>query len=167
MRKFAILAFLMITSATVGMAQKYGHLNFGTLLAAMPETKAADQQLADFQKQLVAKGEKMAAEFQKKVEDFYKNQQTMTPVQATELQKKLEGEQQSILAYEQEIVQKINGKREELLKPIIDKAQKAIDEVAKEQGFTMIFDSSMFNTILFAEESVDVMVFVAAKLGLE
>lgn len=150
----------------MGMAQKYGHLNFGNLLSAMPETKAADANLEAYQKQLVTKGEDMAANFQNKVADYVNNAQTMSPVQARETEEALEKERQSILAYEQEVIQKVNNKRAELLQPIIDKAEKAIADVAKEQGYTMIFDSSIFNALLYAGEAEDIMAFVAAKLGM-
>ncbi len=166
MKRLGILITVILMSATMGMAQKYGHLNFGNLLSAMPETKAADATLEAYQNQLVAKGEQMANDFQKKVADYVNNAETMAPVKARETEEALEKERQSILAFEQEVVQKVNAKRAELLKPIIAKAEKAIADVAKEQGYTMIFDSSIFNALLYAGEAEDVMPFVAAKLGL-
>ena len=78
----------------------------------------------------------------------------------------MQKQQTDIQAYEQEVSQKIQEKRNELLQPIMEKAQNAINSVAKDQGYIMVFDSSVFNAILFAEESEDIMVFVAAKLGL-
>ncbi|KAA3640713.1 MAG: OmpH family outer membrane protein [Bacteroidetes bacterium] len=166
MKRLGILITVILMSATMGMAQKYGHLNFGNLLSSMPETKAADANLESYQKQLVAKGEKMATDFQTKVNNYVNNAQTMSPVQARETEEALEKERQSILAYEQEVIQKVNNKRAELLQPIVEKAEKAIADVAKEQGYTMIFDSSIFNALLYAGEAEDVMPFVAAKLGL-
>lgn len=167
MKRIGILVALFLMTATMGMAQKYGHLNFGNLLSAMPETKAADNQLEAFQRQLITKGEKMAQDFQQKVMKFYEDAQTMAPVKAREMEEALQKEQQSILAYEQEVIQKVEAKRAELLNPIIEKAEKAISDVAKEQGYVMIFDTSVFNAVLFATEAEDVMVFVAAKLGLD
>jgi outer membrane protein len=167
MKKTGILIALFLMSATVGIAQNYGHLNFGTLLSAMPETKKADTQLEAYQKQLIAKGEKMAQDFQQKVVKFYEDAQTMAPVKAREMEETLQKEQQDILAYEQEVIQKVEAKREELLKPIIDKATKAIEDVCKERGYIMVFDTSVYNAVLYAGEAEDIMTFVAAKLGLD
>lgn len=168
MKKLLLLFTIFLVSVSMGSAQKYGHLNFGTVLSAMPETKAADKTLEDYQKQLVAKGEKMAGDFQKKVTDYYEKVQSgeLTPKAQEDIANALQKEQMDIQAYEQEVSQKIQEKRNELLKPIIEKAQNAINAVAKDQGYIMIFDSSVFNAILFAGEAEDIMVFVAAKLGL-
>ena len=67
---------------------------------------------------------------------------------------------------EQEVVDKITKKRNEILKPIIDKVNGAIQEVGKENGYAMIFDSSLYNFILSAEDSDDVTPLVKKKLGL-
>ena len=49
----------------------------------------------------------------------------------------------------------------------MEKVQKAIQDVGKEGGYTMIFDTSTFNAILFAEDSDDVTSQVKAKLGIQ
>jgi len=61
MKQFLLLsAFLLLGTSTLIAQEKYGHLNFGNLISSLEETKAADSQLSDYQKQLVAKGEEMA-----------------------------------------------------------------------------------------------------------
>ena len=59
----------------------------------------------------------------------------------------------------------INSKRETLLKPILDKVNNVINEVAKSNGYSMILDSST-GVILYAEESADITAQVKAKLGI-
>ena len=49
--------------------------------------------------------------------------------------------------------------------PIIDKARKAIDEVAVSKNYTYVFDSSV-GVLLYAKDTEDVMADVKAKLGL-
>ena len=68
--------------------------------------------------------------------------------------------------YEQEVQSKIIAKQEELLKPILEKVQNAITAVGKEGGYLFIFDVSVPNTILFADEPLDVTNAVKAKLGI-
>ena len=70
-----------------------------------------------------------------------------------------------IAKFQQEIQQKLYEKSEALLKPIRDKIQNAIDQVAKENGYSYIFDQSM-GILLYADESVDVSAKVKAKLGM-
>ncbi len=169
MKNIFLAGLFLFGSAAVLSAQKYGHLNFGNLIAQMPETKSADSDLEAFQRQLVAKGEDMATAFQEKYSQFMSDVQNgvLSPVQQQERQQELQQEQQEIMGYEQEIRQQVQTKQQELLEPIITKAEEAIQAVAQENGYVMVFDTSNFNAVLFAQDSDDLMSLVMAKLGLE
>ena len=166
MNKLTVVLSFFILLSTSSFAQQYGHLNFGNLLSSMSETKAADSALEAFQKQLVAKGEQKVKALQTKYKEYSGKIEGVSPNQAKKWEDELTKMQQDIAKYEQEVQQQVVKKRQDLLKPIIEKAQKAIDEVAKEKGYAMIFDSSVFNSILYGAESTDIMIFVTAKLGL-
>ncbi len=168
MKKLLVVLTGLFLVASTATAQKYGHLNFGNVLTLMPETKTADETLKKYQEELVAKGEEMAKKFQ---ESYTKalaevREGKLSPQQQQRLQNDLEKEQQTIADYEEEISEKIQTKREELLRPIVEKADKLIEEIAKANGFVLIFDTSAFNTILFAQDADDVMPLVKAKLGI-
>ena len=169
MKKILFLSTLFLLAASATMAQKYGHLNFGNLVASMPETKAADSELEAYQKQLVAQGEEMAKGFQSKYETFVQGVQggDFTPVQQREKEAELQKLRQDILAYEQQVGQQVEAKRRELLAPVLKKAQDAVSAIGKENNYQFIFDTSVFNSILFAEDADDVMDLVKAKLGLQ
>ncbi len=169
MKQFLLLGAMVLSAAVTLPAQKYGYLNLGNLIASMPETEAANSELEAYQNQLIAKGEEMATAFQEKYGQFASDVQNgvLSPVQQQERQEALQAEQQEIVNYEQEIRQQVTAKRQELLEPIFSKAEEAIDAVAKENGYVMIFDTSSFNAVLFASESDDIMDLVKAKLGLQ
>lgn len=169
MKKLLTLFFLLATVSLMQAQERYGHLNFGNLIAMMPATEAADSELEAYQKQLVAKGETMAAAFQEEYAAFAQQVQggDLTPIQQQEKQTALQNKQQEILSYEQEIVQLVDAKRQELLAPIIENAQNTVSAVAAENKFVMVFDTSIFGAVLFAEETEDLMPLVKAKLGLE
>ena len=61
--------------------------------------------------------------------------------------------------------QALQAKEQELLEPILAKAREAIEQVAKEGGYTYIFDRSL-GTILFAKESENIIDKVKKKLNL-
>jgi outer membrane protein len=48
----------------------------------------------------------------------------------------------------------------------MDKARKAIEEVAKENGLLYVFDMSQGNPVYASEESLDMLPLVKAKMGL-
>ena len=72
-------------------------------------------------------------------------------------------EEQAIGQYEQTMQQQLLEKQQTLLQPILDQVNEAIKQVAKDNGYTMIFDSAV---LLYADEAQDVGTLVKAKLGI-
>ena len=168
MRYFGLFFLGLALSVGSLQAQKFGHLNVGNLLSSMPEAAAADKQLEAYQGQLVSKGKTMAETLKTDYETFAAAVQRgeKTAKQIQEKEAALKAEQEKIAAYEQEVMQKLGTRREELLQPLLERVDEAIKAVGEENDFTFIFDSSAFNVVMFAEESTDVAGLVKAKLGM-
>jgi outer membrane protein len=169
MKRVIILFLLALTSWQVGIAQQYGHLNFGNLLAALPETKAADTEIRALQQELVQQGEQKALALQEEFSGVIQQIQNgeISPKQQQEVEADFQQKEQELRAFEAEIQQKIAEKREALLTPIIQKVEAAIQSVARSKGIVMVFDTSVFNAILFVQETDDLMPAVKVKLGIE
>lgn len=88
----------------------------------------------------------------------------LAPIKEKEQQELLQKEQEVIQAFEQQIQQKLQIKREELLKPIVDKITAKINEVCTENKFVMVFDTSSFNALLFTPDSEDITALVRTKM---
>ncbi len=163
---FTILV-LVLVGTVAAFGQRYGHLNLGNLIAIMPETADADSQLVKYNEQLIAEGQAMADSFQVAYQAFVEEVQsgTLPPVKQQEKQTKLQEQQDRILAFEQSISQRLNVRRQELLRPVLEKAEAAIAAVAEANGFEMIFDTSRFNAVLFASDSDNIFELVANELG--
>ena len=167
--KYILLPVLIFALFQVNLeAQKYGYLNFGNLIVELPETAEADKKMEAYQKELMTTGEAMATAFQEKVNAYVAEAQKgmMAPAEQQKREAALQQERDSILSYEQEMQTKMQSKRQELLQPIVDKIQKALDAIGKEKGYAMIFDSGAFNAVLFVTETDDVAPLVRQKLGL-
>jgi outer membrane protein len=54
-----------------------------------------------------------------------------------------------------------------LIQPVMEKARKAIEAVAKEKGLLYVFDMSQGNPVYASEESLDILPLVKARLGLK
>lgn len=167
--KVSILLAIISFTVQNGNAQKFGHINIGNILMEMPHTLAADSLLKVYQDSLVAIGGVQANALQADIAAFSQeyNAGNLTPVASQTQQEALQKRRDEILAYEDVIRAAVAKKREELLGPILEKVQTAINEVGKGNGYTMIFDTSVFNTILFARDADDIGLLVKAKLGLQ
>lgn len=158
-------AFLFI--AFLGHSQKVGHLNSAVLLVDMPSVKTADQQILKFQKTLEADFKIKGEAFQAKYNAFITkaNSGDFPDVQLQKEQAELATEQEGLQRAQQEAQQKISLKRQEIYAPIILRVEKAVQEVGKENGYTMIFDASL-GAILYGEDSMDISSLVKTKLGM-
>jgi outer membrane protein len=144
---------------------KLGHLNFQELVVQMPEYTKANSDMEVFGKQLEDELKKMSAELQKKADEFQKQEPKMAEAIKEMKEKELQDMQSRIQQFQQSAQQNVRKKEEELLKPIYEKAKKAIADVAKENGYSYIFDAGPGSPVLYKPESENVTSQVSKKLG--
>ena len=155
---------MLMTSNHV-TAQKFGYINSAEILASMPEVKQAEVDIQNFSNQLKKKGEAQVAAFQKKVAAAQQAAAggTWSPIKQKEEEAKLAAERDAIIKSEQEMYKQIEDKRSRALQPIYDKLNAAIEAVAKENGYSMIFDKGV---LLYTDGSTDVSALVKNKMGI-
>ena len=170
MKKSLILLFAAMfafgTSAFAQKTIKLGHINSSDLMQIMPGKDSAQ---AAFQAEVtLLEGEltAMQEELQKKYNDYTERKSQMTELIRSTKEQELTDLNQRIQTYQQNAQQKLQDKEKELLQPIIDRAKQAIADVAKENGYTYIFDSGT-GALLYQQDSDDIMPLVKKKLGLK
>ncbi|HAD98198.1 MAG TPA: hypothetical protein DCG19_12380 [Cryomorphaceae bacterium] len=164
-----VLALGLMTSFSAVAQQKIGHINADELLQMMPETKTAQQQLETYGRQLEKDLKDMETELQTKVQSFRENQKVMTELARENKSREIQELQLRIQEYSQKAQEDLQQKQVELLTPIIEKATNAVQDVAKENGFTYILDSSPSKAVVIfaADKSEDLMPKVKAKLAIQ
>ena len=166
LRTFLIYCICIFATVAVS-AQKFGYINSQELIQQIPQVKQANAELEALQSQYEKKIEDEANALQTKYQALLRKQESgdISPKQYEVEVQALEQERLNIEKAQQEMQQNLSKKSEDLLKPIRDKINNAIVEVATENGFTYIFDYSL-GIILYAEESADVSALVKAKMGI-
>lgn len=167
MKKFFFL-LVMVSASTMMFGQKFGFVNTQELLLSLPEIKAADNTLETHQKMLITQGQtkvqEFEAEYKKYGEDAQKGILSQVQIQAKEAE--LMKKQEEIQKFEVQVQQDLGKKKEELYKPILDKVSELIKTYGKENGYTMIFDSSV-GSILHAADSDNLLAPLKLKLGVK
>jgi outer membrane protein len=169
MKKGILLTIAMVVALVSAQAQaKFGFTNSGAILSQMPEVKSAETDIETFGKQLQKQGQTMVEALQNKYQDLAKREKAgeLSPKQLNDEQTRLKTDEEAIGKFEQDMQTKVLEKRELKLQPILDKVNKAIADVAKENGYSYIFDASNSAVILYADESTDVTKLVKTKLGI-
>ena len=167
MKKITLLAALFGTFISASYAQnKLGYINSRELLEVMPEVKKADSSLQIYAKSFQDQLESMSKEYESKVKDFQANEKTMNEAVKEVKVKEVQQLQERMETLQQSAQEKTAKRREEMYKPILEKADKAIKDVAKENKYDYIFDASG-GAILFAKVSDNVLSLVKTKLGIK
>lgn len=169
MFKIFVLGLIMFGMSQTNelIAQKIGHLNSAAILSEMPEVLAADAELETLQKQLVAQAQRRIESLQQDYQELIRQEQQgdLSPRRLQEEQMRLREKEQELAMEEQNIQTTLMRKRNELINPILERVQDAIDEVARENNFQYILDTSG-GSVLFADDSNDITSMVRAKLGI-
>jgi outer membrane protein len=146
---------------------KLGHINSQELFDAMPEKDTAQKKLENIAKEIENTLEELQVEYNKKLDNYQQNVNTMSDLIRTTKENELQDLLQRIQQFQVQAEQDLARQRSELFLPIQEKALKAINEVAEEHGFTYVFDMSV-GVVLFASDSTqDILPLVKVKLGLE
>jgi len=168
-----IIAGLLVAAVVSVNAQaklKIGYIDSQELLAAMPESDSAQAQLQKLAQEHESTLDEMTVEFNKKF-DAYKKALNATPpmseLSRTTKEAELQDLQDRIQKFQDSAQQDLQQKRAELFKPVQDKAIKAVNDVAAENGFTYILDSGTGVVVYTAPDAVNIMPLVKTKLGLK
>ena len=160
-----VLVGMIVSLNLYSQTLKFGHINSAELLSVMPEPKTADAALKKFSEQLEGQLKTMSAEYQGKVQDYQSKEALMADAIKQTKVKEITDLETRIQDFQQNGQESIQKKKEELYAPILKKAQDAITAVAKENGYTYVFDMSL-GVVVYAQESNDIMPLVKKKLGL-
>ena len=174
---FSIAIFAMLGLAVVGnagvhaQATKIGFTDHEVIIANMPEYASAQQRL---QQEVTGAQEALqqeAEEFQKQLEEYQAQQRMLSAESRNIREQELALKQQELqLAYAKKD-EDIAVLEAELLAPIFEKVQVAIDDVAKGKGLDVVIRHRVGNqpVILYVNPDtvVDITLEVAVKLGID
>jgi len=164
MKKFLTIALVAFTFSAFSQI-KLGHINSAELMRLMPELELAEQQLQLTNRDLESQLRTMIAEYQNLMSDFEANQQQMSELIRNTRIRAIQDLQGRIQEFQQDSERSLEELQATLFTPIIEKARQAIEEVAKENKFSYVFDTSG-GTLLYATDSENILELVKKKLNL-
>lgn len=164
--KFATISLFVIVSATVNaQTPKFGHIDLQALIQVMPERANAEAEFNAFQGEIEDVYNELQNDYETKLNEFESLGAEVSEVRRNEKVKEIQNLDQRIRDYGATAQSQLSQKNTELMQPIYDKAQAAIEEVAKEQSLVYVFEA---NSVLYkSNQSVDVLPLVKKKLGIE
>lgn len=173
MKKLLLVAgFIGFTTFAIAQEKplKIGYTNVDYLIASMPESKQIEGDLKVYKDQLDKQLEIKVKEFREKYDSYEKGASMMTDVIRADKEKELQDLNGQIEAFQKNAEKSLQEKQQKLMKPVLEKIQKAIDDVAVENGFTYILSSDgamgQVPIILYGQDSLNVSDTVLKKMGI-
>ncbi len=163
--KFMLVGLMMIGATSFISAQsKVGHINTQELIQAMPEMKTALQQVENLAKSYESDIQQKLASYQAKVQQYDAESASQTNETNEARMKEVEQLQKDLGKFRDDATADIAKKREDLIKPLYDKARAAVEKVASAQGLDYVLDSSQGGGVI-VHQGKDLMAEVKAELG--
>jgi outer membrane protein len=162
MKKVLLLLFLLAGTA---MAQT-GFVQYEAILASMPDVEPIRKELTDLSDKLRTELDKAEANSTQKLQDLqYQAQKPGT----TDEQKQQFGQQAAALQNEYQNAAKaaelqLGAKENDLMKPILNKLNEAIQAVAKEKGLKLVVNATQ---VVYSEPGANISIDVAKRLGIQ
>lgn len=144
---------------------KFAHIDSQKFLSELPEWTAAQTALQDEAKKLQDQMSVMQNELQQKFQEYTTKRDSLPDLIRATKEKELQDTQARIQSFQQLAQQSLQQKESTLLQPIIEKYNKAVQSVGKENNFIYIFDTASQVLLYTSEQSVDAAPLVKAKMA--
>lgn len=166
------LAFATSIDAQAQAASvKIGYTDHELIIVNMPDYRTIQEQLQKEYQGSQEEIQTLAQDYQDKLDKYQKQQALLSPERRQEREQELITLQGQIQQTAQEKEQGLAEREAELMRPLFERVQKAIDEVAVETGLDLVLRSQVGvqPVILYRNDKtiVDITENVARKLGLD
>lgn len=162
-RKFFLVSgmvFIMLTSVEIQQAnaQRFAWIDTEYILSQMPEFTAAQKQVETLSSQWA----KEIEDRQKEIDGFYRNlaaeQALLTDEMRADREKEIRKKETELAEFQKKkfgFEGEVFTKKKDLLKPIQDKVYEAVQKLAREKGYDVIFDKSGALTMIYSNPKMD------------
>ncbi len=169
MRVSLVIAFFLIFGLNFVFAQRFGYIDTDFILNKMPEYKKAQDEI----NQLTEAWAKEVQDMNKEIASMYAALQAEQVLLTEEMKNERTAAIQKKEDAMKEYQKKVFGfggllflKKQELVKPVMDKVWDAVDKVAKQNNLAIVFDKAGELVMIYTDPRFDYTDFVLDELGL-
>ena len=142
MKKILLIAATAFAAVTAFAQPKFAHVNSTELVQLCPEMDKARETMTAASNEAQETFNDMQTEFNTKYQAYQSKGSTWTAAVRESKEKEINDVQQRIMEFEQSIQQELAAKQNELMAPLIQKAQEAVNQLAKAGGYIYVFETS-------------------------
>lgn len=164
-KKIIFPVLLLLISININAQTKVGTIDTDYVLAKMPEFKKVQEDLNAYGAKLQADLKVKTDDYQAKIKSYQEGVSQMTEPMKKLKQDEIIALENDITKFRQNASQLIPLEENRLLQPLYEKIGSALEEVAKEEGFTQVL--TMNNSgLAYIDPKFDLTETVLTKLGI-
>lgn len=163
---FAVVLTMGVSYGVNAQSLKIGHVDSASIMEIMPERAKVEQDLQAYAAELQSELQAMFGEYQNKMQDYQANQATMSNLIRQSKEKEILDLETRINEFQGNADMALQNKQMELVAPLVEKVQNAVNAVGQEQGFTYILNKATGAMVYIGDNAIDITADVKAKLGL-
>jgi len=133
---------------------KIGYINSASILEQAPGAQEAQDQFNRDVEGFRSQVQQMADELQVMIENYEKQQLTLSPDAKTRREEEIRQKQQQYQTRVQQLDQQAGQRQQELVQPVMDRITQVIETLRTEGNFALIFDVAA-GSILAADPALD------------
>jgi outer membrane protein len=156
-----VLAAGLLFAGSANAQSKFGYISVENIVGLMPETAKLDSILERYQADSITPQYAQIVSLYQYKDSVYRDSLKTPAVVRKQIEQELPTLIYQIQNWQQIVNEAMKSRQDELLAPIYKKVYDAIKLVAKEKGYTHVFNKEAF---LVAPEGDDMIMLVATKL---
>ena len=165
---FSVLVLAGLLAIPAAQAQKIGYANQEALLANMPEMSEVQQKLQREAKQQQQELQKERKQLQQQMQKYQQQQSLLSDSARARRERQLRQRQQQLQKSSQQRQQQLRKRERELMQPLLEDLQSAIETVSARQDLDLVLRSqSLLDVNENSDNVVNISPDVAQELGIQ
>jgi outer membrane protein len=162
----ALAACLLTAAAPVQAQTKLAFVDGQRIFAAVPGRQEAEAQFNKEMDDVRAQEKSMGDSITAMISDYSKAEATLSPADKTSRQQTIRDKQAAFQKRQQDLEQKAQERQNELVRPILDRIHRVIDDLRAANGYTLVVDVSpnAGSSVVSYDKNLDVTDEVISKL---
>ena len=163
-----VLSSAVVFAQTAPAAQKIGYADWNYIFSQLPEFKQIENEMKTHGTQLENQLKAKYQEYEQKMRAYEAMPATTSDIIKADKQREIQALGENIQKFQTDAQASIQKKQLDLMQPVYTKVGKAIEDVAKEQGYSFIINPQLMggdDVLLYSDEKYDISDSVLKKLG--
>lgn len=163
--KKLLLVVLVAAGLTSCNEQKTAYVDTTKVIKEYREMKEVEEEFTSKSDKVKGELDSLAASFQKEVQEYQANMNSMSTAQRQEKEQELMAKQQTIQQQQQMMGNQLRQESDVVIDSIVTKVKEYVKEYGKENNYTYIFGSNESANIMYAKDGLDITEEILEKLN--